>query len=447
MYRDAGVGHADRRADRVRPGERSAGWSASSRRCSEPARPASPRSAIPGTRSRRSRWARSWRARGHEVTLETWSRWQEAVEREGMRFAAAPEYQVFPTQRRSLKPYVAAVRASGSTRELIRECDPEVVVADIITVGGVAGGAGRGAAVGHADPARDADGRARASRSTRSARSTRARRSGGGSGAGAPARDEGRGAGPRGAERGARAAWGCRRCRTRTAGSRASSRSWRRFPQLEYPRAERLARACGSPGRCCGSSRSATSSCRRATSRSCWWRRARRRTRSRQLLRAALEGLADEPVRVLATTNRRPPPEPLAGAGERAARRLGLLRADDAAAATRSSATPATERSRGRWPAACRWSRAGHAGDMAENAARIRWAGVGVSLPRRFQTPRGRAPGGAPPARRPALPRAAREELRDWAAAERRRRERRGRGRGARRGARAPQKPAKSGLM
>jgi UDP:flavonoid glycosyltransferase YjiC (YdhE family) len=26
---------------------------------------------------------------------------------------------------------------------------------------------------------------------------------------------------------------------------------------------------------------------------------------------------------------------------------------------------------------------------MAENAARVRWAGAGVSLPRRFQTPRG----------------------------------------------------------
>ena len=30
-----------------------------------------------------------------------------------------------------------------------------------------------------------------------------------------------------------------------------------------------------------------------------------------------------------------------------------------------------------------------HAGDMAENAARVRWAGVGVSLPRRFHTARG----------------------------------------------------------
>jgi UDP:flavonoid glycosyltransferase YjiC (YdhE family) len=26
---------------------------------------------------------------------------------------------------------------------------------------------------------------------------------------------------------------------------------------------------------------------------------------------------------------------------------------------------------------------------MAENAARVRWAGLGVSLPRRFHTPRG----------------------------------------------------------
>ena len=30
-----------------------------------------------------------------------------------------------------------------------------------------------------------------------------------------------------------------------------------------------------------------------------------------------------------------------------------------------------------------------HAGDMAENAARLRWAGLGVSLPRRFHTARG----------------------------------------------------------
>ena len=53
-----------------------------------------------------------------------------------MRFAAAPEYQVFPTRERPLKPYAAAVKASEPTRELIRSFDPDVVVADIITVAG-----------------------------------------------------------------------------------------------------------------------------------------------------------------------------------------------------------------------------------------------------------------------------------------------------------------------
>jgi UDP:flavonoid glycosyltransferase YjiC (YdhE family) len=72
--------------------------------------------------------------RGHEVTLETWSRWQVDVEREGMRFAAAPEYQVFPTRERPLKPYAAAARAAGETRPLVRELRPHVVVNDVLTL-------------------------------------------------------------------------------------------------------------------------------------------------------------------------------------------------------------------------------------------------------------------------------------------------------------------------
>ena len=51
-----------------------------------------------------------------------------------MRFEAAPEYQVFPTRDRPLKPYEAAVRAARETQPLIRETDPEVVVADILTI-------------------------------------------------------------------------------------------------------------------------------------------------------------------------------------------------------------------------------------------------------------------------------------------------------------------------
>jgi UDP:flavonoid glycosyltransferase YjiC (YdhE family) len=73
-------------------------------------------------------------ARGHEVTIDTWQRWSAEVEREGMRFSPAPEYQVFPTRERPLKPYVAAARAAVETRPLIREFDPHVVVNDVLTL-------------------------------------------------------------------------------------------------------------------------------------------------------------------------------------------------------------------------------------------------------------------------------------------------------------------------
>jgi UDP:flavonoid glycosyltransferase YjiC (YdhE family) len=68
------------------------------------------------------------------VTLETWTRWRADAEREGMSFAAAPEYQVFPTRDRPLKPYEAAARAAGETRPLIRELAPHVVVNDVLTL-------------------------------------------------------------------------------------------------------------------------------------------------------------------------------------------------------------------------------------------------------------------------------------------------------------------------
>ena len=51
-------------------------------------------------------------ARGHDVTLQTWARWRRHVERAGLRFAAAPEYHVFPTRERPLRPYEAVVRAA-----------------------------------------------------------------------------------------------------------------------------------------------------------------------------------------------------------------------------------------------------------------------------------------------------------------------------------------------
>src|SRR5207237_8282649 len=52
----------------------------------------------------------------------------------GMQFAPAPEYQVFPTRERPLKPYAAAARAALETRPLIRELQPDVVVNDVLTL-------------------------------------------------------------------------------------------------------------------------------------------------------------------------------------------------------------------------------------------------------------------------------------------------------------------------
>ena len=74
-------------------------------------------------------------SRGHDVALETWGRWREHVEAAGMTFLPAPEYEVFPTRGKPLKPYVAAVRAARETRPALARRAPDAVVADILTVG------------------------------------------------------------------------------------------------------------------------------------------------------------------------------------------------------------------------------------------------------------------------------------------------------------------------
>jgi UDP:flavonoid glycosyltransferase YjiC (YdhE family) len=71
--------------------------------------------------------------RGHEVGIETWKRWREPAEAAGMTFAAAPEYLVFPTREQPLKPYEAAVLAAQTTREFVRAFAPDVVATDILT--------------------------------------------------------------------------------------------------------------------------------------------------------------------------------------------------------------------------------------------------------------------------------------------------------------------------
>jgi UDP:flavonoid glycosyltransferase YjiC (YdhE family) len=72
--------------------------------------------------------------RGHVVVYETWSRWRDDVEAAGMQFVAAPEYPAFPTRERPLKPYEAVVHASAETRPAIARAEADVVVHDILTL-------------------------------------------------------------------------------------------------------------------------------------------------------------------------------------------------------------------------------------------------------------------------------------------------------------------------
>ena len=77
---------------------------------------------------------RALRASGHDVTLQTARQWEEVVRGEGLAFAPAPEYPVFPTAEAPLKPYQAVLRATEETQPLVAEYEPEIVVHDILTL-------------------------------------------------------------------------------------------------------------------------------------------------------------------------------------------------------------------------------------------------------------------------------------------------------------------------
>lgn len=72
--------------------------------------------------------------RGHYVTFETWERWRANVVAAGMEFIPAPEYPVFPTMERPLRPYEAVARATPTTRRELVAHAPHVVVHDILTL-------------------------------------------------------------------------------------------------------------------------------------------------------------------------------------------------------------------------------------------------------------------------------------------------------------------------
>jgi UDP:flavonoid glycosyltransferase YjiC (YdhE family) len=316
-------------------------------------------------------------SRGHEVSYETWSRWREPVEAHGMRFVAAPEYPVFPTRERPLAPYEAVVLATAQTRPAIVEAAPDVVVHDILTLAPALGGELEGLPVAtlvpHVYPVgalgfppyalgarlpRTAAGRALWRGFERPVESGLRR--------GRDELNDARrrlGLGPVGRLHGGLSQELC------LVGT---------FPELEYPRSwpehvhvvgpliwEPAYEDVEPPPGDAPLVLVAPSTAQDPDHR---------------LLRAALAGLAGEPVRVLATWNRRPPSAPVAvPANARLVEWISYARTMPGCALVICHAGHGT---------LVRALASGspvlavpHSGDMAENAARADWAGVGIRLP------------------------------------------------------------------
>ena len=78
--------------------------------------------------------ARALRGRGHEVLVETWERWRDAVEGEGIFFTAAEEYRTFPPSGGDPGTWRSAADAAIALLPLIEDFRPDVVVSDILTL-------------------------------------------------------------------------------------------------------------------------------------------------------------------------------------------------------------------------------------------------------------------------------------------------------------------------
>jgi UDP:flavonoid glycosyltransferase YjiC (YdhE family) len=323
---------------------------------------------------------RALRARGHDVTLQTWERWRMSVEAEGLAFTPAPEYSAFPIGGGPLDFYEAVVYATRDTLPLVRDMQPDVVVHDILTLGpSLAGelvGVPRATLVPHVFP-EAAPGFPIYSFGARLPRTALGRAFW--ERAHLPVR--------RGLESGRLA---LNRTRAQVdlpplfhmhGGTSRDLALVATFPQLEYPRpwpphahvvgpllweppAEEIALPPGdAPLVLIAPSTS--------------------QDPDHRLLHAALHGLADAPVRVLATWNRRLPSRPLSvPSNARLVDWVSYSRtmpSCDVVVGHAGHGTLVRALSCGCAVVACPV-----AGDMNENAARVAWAGAGVRLPRRF---------------------------------------------------------------
>jgi MGT family glycosyltransferase len=323
---------------------------------------------------------RALSARGHDVTLQTWERWRSPVEAEGLTFTPAPEYSAFPISDTPLDFYEAVVHATHDTLPLVRDLRPDVVVHDILTLAPSLAaellGIPRATLIPHVFP-EAGPGFPIYSFGARLPRT----------GAGRAFWERAHLPVRRGLESGRLA---LNRARSQVGlpplvhphgGTSRELALVASFPQLEYPRPWPSHAHVVGPLMWEPSSEEVPLPAGDAplvlvapsTSQD----------PDHRLLHAALRGLADAPVRVLATYNRRLPSRPLAVPSNALVvdwlSYARTLPSCEAIVCHAGHGTLVRALSCGVPVVACPV-----AGDMNENAARLSWAGAGVRLPRRF---------------------------------------------------------------
>jgi UDP:flavonoid glycosyltransferase YjiC (YdhE family) len=324
--------------------------------------------------------ARELGRRGHEVLVETWERWREPVEAEGLAFTGAQEYTVYPPPGPDTPDGQTAAAAARALARLMDGFEPDLVVSDILTLAPTL--AAEVADVRHATliphvypvqqpgmpmyslglrPPRTALGRL-AWKATDPLLAMGLRRG----------RDE---------LNEIRARLGLDPIERFHGGISELLAIVGTFPQLEYPRQwpahvhvtgplffelpdEEIKLPEGDePLVLVAPSTSQDPEC--------------------ELLRVALDGLADEPVRVLATTNRHRPERPIEVPGNAVLVDWMLysqvMTAADVVICHGGHGTVARALAAGTPLLVCP-----SVGDMGENAARVAWSGAGLSVPRRL---------------------------------------------------------------
>jgi UDP:flavonoid glycosyltransferase YjiC (YdhE family) len=328
---------------------------------------------------------RALRRRTHTVLVETWERWRAVVEAEGMRFTAAEEYKTFPPPAPGTGDGASAADAALALLPLLEEFEPDVVVSDILTLAPALAaeraGAHRATLIPHVYPVHEA-GMPFFAFGMHPPRTPVGRAMWR---AWLPALTSGLRRGQRELNA-TRAAVGLPPLEGFHGGISGELALVATFPQLEYPRP--WPRQVHITGPMEFETPYPEIEVPEGDKPLVLVAPSTAQDPELRLLRASLEALADEPVRVVATTNRPEPRGALPEAPANAAVVDWLSYSQvmpEASLAICHGGHGTVARALGAGlPVLC----CTHVGDMAENSARVAWAGAGLMVPWRLLGPR-----------------------------------------------------------